>query len=103
MAYRGEDIGINVKGTAQHNLDVQNFTVLVYPDGHPEASVNIPKSNMEQKGENYYSGFISHEISKTMALGYYTIEVLVTDTENGRSIFASKGAFPLYDSASKDI
>lgn len=103
MAYRGENIDIAVKGDAQHNLDSKDFKVLVYPDGHTEELQTINKSEMTQIATNYYSGSIGYNKSKNMPLGSYTIEVLVIEGQNDRSIFLSKSAFHLYDSASKSI
>lgn len=103
MAYRGENIDIAVKGDTQHDLDSKDFKVLVYPDGHTENVQIISKSQMQKIETNYYSGTISYETSKTMPLGSYTIEVLVIEGQNDRSIFLSRSAFPLYDSASSAI
>lgn len=103
MAYRGENIDITIKGDSEYNLDELDFKVLVYPDRHPDEKIVVEKSAMEKLDSNYYSATISYENTKGLALGLYTIELLVVESETSRSILVKQGAFPVYDSASKDI
>ena len=103
MAYRGENIDITIKGDSEYNLDELDFKVLVYPDRHPEERIVVEKSEMDKLGQNYYSATIGYEQTKDFALGQYTIELLVVESETSRSILVKQGAFPVYDSASKDI
>ena len=103
MAYRGENIDIVIKGDEQYNLDNLEFRVLVYPDRHTENAKSILKSEMTKVGSNHYSGTIGYNDSKNMPLGFYTVEVLIFDGVQNRSIFAKSSVFPLYDSASKNI
>ena len=103
MAYRGENIEITIKGDSEFNLDQLNFMVLVYPDRHSDEKIVVEKSKMEKLESNYYQATIGYEETKMLPLGNYTIEVLVIQSETSRSIYAKPGAFPVYDSASKDI
>lgn len=103
MAYRGENIDITIKGDSEYNLDELDFKVLVYPDRHPNEKIVVEKSAMEKLDSNYYSATIGYEETKDFALGLYTIEVLIVESGTSRSIFAKQGAFPVYDSASKNI
>lgn len=103
MAYRGENIDITIKGDSEFNLDELDFKVLVYPDRHTNEATTIDKSAMTKLNDNQYFGTIRYERTKTMPLGLYTIEVLVIESGTSRSIYAKPGAFPMYDSASKDI
>lgn len=103
MAYRGENIDITIKGDSQFNLDTMNFKVIVYPDRHTDEVTTIEKSAMIKLGDNQYNGSIGYEQTKAMTLGLYTIEVLVIESGTSRSIYAKPGAFPMYDSASKNI
>lgn len=103
MAYRGENIDIVLKGGETINLDAVDFKVLLYPDRHPEDAVTIAKSEMTKLNSNYYSGKLGYETTKTMILGYYTLEILIIEGSTSRSVFAKQGVFPLYDSASKTI
>lgn len=103
MAHRGENIDITIKGDSEFNLDELDFKVLVYPDRHTEEITTIEKSAMTKLSDNQYFGTIRFEQTKAMPLGLYTIEVLVIESGTSRSIYAKPGAFPLYDSASKDI
>ena len=63
----------------------------------------VEKSAMEKLDSNYYSATIGYETTKDLALGLYTIELLVVESETSRSILVKQGSFPVYDSASKDI
>ena len=101
--YRGENIDITIKGDAEFNLDSQDFKVLVYPDRHPDEAKIIAKSECEKVADNYYKAVIGFAETKDMPLGYYTIEVLIIENNNSRSIYAKQGAFPMYDSAAKSI
>lgn len=101
--YRGENIDITIKGDSEYNLDELDFKVLVYPDRHPDERIEVDKSAMEKLDSNYYSAIIGYEKTKGLALGQYTIELLVVESETSRSILVKQGAFPVYDSASKDI
>lgn len=103
MAHRGENIDITIKGDSEFNLDELDFKVLVYPDRHPAEATTINKSAMTKLIDNQYFGSIGYEETKTMPLGLYTIEVLLIESGTSRSIYAKPGAFPMYDSASKDI
>lgn len=103
MAHRGENIDITIKGDSEFNLDKLDFKVLVYPDRHTNEATTIGKSAMTKLSDNQYFGSIGYEKTKTMPLGLYTIEVLVIESGTSRSIYAKPGAFPMYDSASKDI
>lgn len=103
MAYRGEDIKIVVKGDAIYDLDKCDFKVLLYPDRHPNEATVISKEEMTREGSNYYSGEISAEASKALPIGLYTIEVLVFDGEDDRTIFLERSVLPIYDSGSKNI
>ena len=103
MAYRGENIDITIKGDSEYNLDELDFKLLVYPDRHPDEKKVVEKSAMEKLDSNYYSATIGYEATKDLALGLYTIEVLIVESGTSRSIFAKQGAFPIYESASKSI
>ena len=103
MSYRGENIEITIKGDSEFNLDSLDFKLLVYPDRHPDEKIVVEKSAMEKLDSNYYSATIGYENTKDLALGLYTIELLVIESETSRSILVKRGAFPVYDSASKDI
>ena len=103
MAHRGENIDITIKGDSEFNLDELDFKVLVYPDRHTNEATTIEKSAMTKLSDNQYFGTIRYEQTKAMPLGLYTIEVLVIESGTSRSIYAKPGAFPMYDSASKDI
>lgn len=103
MAYRGGNIDITVKGDYEFNLNELDFVVLVYPDRYYDEVVTLNKSDMENIKSNMYSGTIGYEVTKTMPLGQYTIEVLIKEGNNRRSIYAKQGAFPMYESASEDI
>ena len=103
MAYRGENIDITIKGDSEYNLDELDFKVLVYPDRHPEGKIIIDKSSVTKIDTNYYELSIGFEKTKEMALGQYTIELLLVESGTSRSIFAKQGAFPIYESASKSI
>lgn len=103
MAHRGENIDITIKGDSEFNLDELDFKVLVYPDRHPAEVITLNKSDMEKVEANLYFGTIGYEKTKTMPLGLYTIEILLIESGTSRSIYAKPGAFPMYDSASKDI
>ena len=103
MAYRGENIDITIKGDSEYNLDELDFKLLVYPDRHPDEKKVVEKSAMEKLDSNYYSATIGYETTKDLALGLYTIELLVVESETSRSILVKQGSFPVYDSASKDI
>ena len=63
------------------------------------SSTNI----MAKEYDNHYSGKIGYEITKEMPIGSYTIEVLAIEGETSRRIYVKLGAFPMYDSASKNI
>lgn len=103
MAYRGENINITIKGDSEFNLDNLDFEVLVYPDRHTDEVTTLSKSSMTKVGANTYFGTIEFSETKTMYLGFYTIEVLIKESETSRSIYVKPSAFPVYDSASKDI
>ena len=103
MAHRGGNIDITIQGDSEFNLDTMDFKVLVYPDRHPEEVVTLEKSEMTKIEDNNYTGSIGYEVTKNMPLGSYTVEVLVIESETSRSVYAKAGAFPMYDSASKDI
>lgn len=103
MAHRGENIDITIKGDSEFNLDELDFKVLVYPDRHMNEVTTIEKSAMTKLSDNQYFGTIGYEHTKAMPLGLYTIEVLVIESGTSRSIYAKPGAFPMYDSASKNI
>ena len=103
MAYKGEDLPLEIKGDAEFNLDELDFKILVYPDRHPENVFLIEKSEMTKEYDNHYSGKIGYEITKEMPIGSYTIEVLAIEGETSRRIYVKLGAFPMYDSASKNI
>jgi hypothetical protein len=101
MAYKGEDIPIVITGDNENNLDEVDFKVLFYPHDTPDNPTILLKSDMTKEEENMYSGKIPFSTTKTMPIGYYTIEILTIGEE--RRIFKKDGAFTLYDSASKDI
>ena len=103
MAYRGENIDITIKGDSEFNLDALSFMVLIYPDRHTEQAIQINKEDGDRLGENHYHLRLEYSQTKDMALGMYTIEVLVIESGISRSIYMKNGAFPVYDSASKNI
>lgn len=103
MAYRGENIDITIKGDDVFNLDDMDFKVLVYPDRHVDEAISIAKSDMTRLEDNQYFASIGYEKTKELPIGEYTIEVLVIEGSTSRSIFAKRGAFPVYDSASKNV
>lgn len=103
MAYRGGNIDITVRGDSTWNLDELDFKVLIYPDRHPEDAITMNKSEMASIGVNHFAGSVGYEETRDMALGYYTVEILIIENETSRSIFAKQGAFPMHDSASKDV
>ena len=101
--YRGENIDITIKGDTEFNLDSQDFVVLIYPDRHPDETKIVTKLECEKVANNHYKAVIGYAETKEMPLGYYTVEVLIIENNNSRSIYAKQGAFPMYDSASKSI
>lgn len=103
MAYRGETISITIKGDEKHNLDSLDFKVLIYPDRHTDDYTQFNKSDLTKLAANYYSLSIAPSTTADLALGMYTIEILLIEGGNSRSIYAKQGAFPIYDSASKNI
>lgn len=103
MAYRGENIDIVIKGSDIVNLDNNDFVVLLYPDRHPERKFEVHKSEMVKLNSNHYSGGVEYTESKALPLGSYTIELLIKEGTTRRSVFVKPSAFPLYDSASKNI
>jgi hypothetical protein len=103
MAYRGGNIDINIKGDSTWNLDEHDFKVLVYPDRHTDEVTILDKADMKSIGGNHYSGTIPYTLTKGMALGYHTIEVLIIENETSRCVFAKPSALIMHDSASKDI
>lgn len=103
MAYRGENIDFVIKGDSKINLDQINFKVLIYPDRHEEEAIVINKAIMTRVAASHYKGQIGYSETKDLPLGMYTIEVLLIEKDTERSIFMKRGAFPLYDSASRNI
>lgn len=103
MAFKGENIDFVIKGDDKVNLDGYDFVLLAYPDGKYDKYTEIKKSDMTKISENHYEGSILPDVSKTMAVGSYTIEILLMESDTRRSIFVKRGAFPLYDSASKNL
>lgn len=103
MAYRGETISITIKGDEKHNLDSLEFKVLIYPDRHTDNYIQFDKSALVKLATNHYSLSIEPSTTADLALGLYTIEILLIAGESSRSIYAKWGAFPVYDSASKNI
>lgn len=103
MAYRGGNIDITVTGDFTWNLDELDFKVLIYPDRHPEDAIEMDKSELSREGENHYAGSVPYDVTRDMALGYYTVEVLIIENEASRSVFVKPAAFTMHDSASKDI
>jgi hypothetical protein len=103
MAYRGGNIDFTVKGDKTWNLDEHDFKVLVYPNNHPDRAVAVSKADMRKVEANMYEGAVSYKDTKNLMLGYYTIEILVIEAEDSRSVFARENAFELLDSASKNV
>lgn len=103
MAYKGEDIHFTIKGDENINLDSFDFMLLTYPDGHYDEAVTVNKSEMTKIGDNHYECEVDYSVSKNMTPGVYTIEILIIENESDRSIYLKRGAYPLYDSASKNI
>lgn len=103
MAYRGGNINIKIKGDASWNLDTHDFKILVYPDNRIGDALTLAKKEMVKINDNHYLAIINWQNTKMMKTGPYTIEVLVIQGEDSRSVFVKSNAFPLYDSASKDI
>lgn len=118
MAYRGEDINITIKGDDEYNLDELEFGVWIYPDRQPnalnwEGPLRKGQLGMTRIGDNHYNLKIPRIFTTDLPLGLYTIEVVIFDGEHdgsleslyatSRSIFVKQGAFPVYDSASKNI
>lgn len=103
MAYRGEDINFTIKGDEKINLDSYDFKLLTYPDGHTDQATTVEKANMTKIASNHYEGQIDYKVTKDMPLGTYTIEILLIESTTERSIYVKRGAYPLYDSASKNI
>lgn len=103
MAYKGENIDIVLKGTNVVDLDNNDFVLLLYPDRHPEMKFEVNKSDMVKLNTNHYSGGVMYTASKNLPIGSYTIELLIKEGTTRRSVFVKPGAFPLYDSASKNI
>ena len=102
MAYRGEDTDFRIKGTHEANLDNNDFTILIYPDGRYSEAYEIPKRAMTRVSENVYVGYIPFTDSKSMVLGSYTVELLMMVDGANRSIYAKRSALEIYDSASKE-
>lgn len=103
MAHRGENIDITIKGDETINLDNFDFRLLTYPDGHTDKATTVEKANMTKISANHYEAQIDYKVTKGMPLGAYTIEILLIESVAERSIYVKRGAFPLYDSASKNI
>jgi hypothetical protein len=102
MAYRGEDIDFRIKGTDEVDLDANNFSLLIYPNGRYDEAYEIPKVDMTKVSNNLYVGSIPYEKSKTMVVGSYTVELLMIINGASRSIYAQRGALVIFDSASKE-
>lgn len=102
MAYRGEDIDFRIKGTDEVNLDINEFSLLIYPNGKYDEAYEISKKDMTKISNNIYVGSIPYETSKSMVLGSYTVELLMIVNGSARSIYAKRGALEIFDSASKE-
>lgn len=103
MAYRGGNINITIKGDSSWDLDKNDFKVLVYPDRRFEDALSVDKSEMTKIGDNQYLAVIAWQKTKTMKTGPYTIEILIFEGENIRSVFMKESADHLYSSASTYI
>lgn len=103
MAYRGETTKIRLIGDDKINLSSLDFVVAVYPDRDPDDAIYIEKVDMVAVAANEFVAKIDPEQTSGMSLGLYTIEVLVHEDSGDNLIFAKRGAFPMYDSASKNI
>lgn len=101
--YKGEDWPLDIKGDDEFNLDELDFKVLVYPDRRAEEVTILVKSQMSKVSDNHYSGKIGFGTTKNMPIGNYTIEVLIIEGQTSRRIYSRPGAFPVYDSAAKNI
>lgn len=109
MAYRGETLKITIKGDSEFDLDSLDFRLMIYPDRHTSNDMmkSLKKDQMTRIGDNHYLAEFTYMQTEDMPLGLYTIEVCVIENKGerteSRSIYAKQGAFPMYDSASKNF
>lgn len=76
---RGETIGIYFEGDANHDIEVNTFTVSIINKSAIQNTIEIQKSMCTKIEDNKYYYEISNTTTKAMREGSYDIEVLIGD------------------------
>jgi hypothetical protein len=94
--YRGETIIFYIKAIDETTLNDNDFKVVLHATNSPDRL--ILKADMEQVTPNEYKAIIPNTETIKMALGVYTMELIVGDNE---TLIAMADPFILKDSHSK--
>ena len=92
--YKGEEIVCQLTGDNLDSLDTNDFKVILYAANGTD--IVIDKADMQMLEANKYLLTISTTVSKTLAVGNYTMEILFAE----KAIWKGFG-FYLSDSKSK--
>lgn len=93
MFYQGETIKINIKSDSV-DLHNNNFVLSVYHSFELNKSITKVKDDGTYV-DGKYCFTLDYEETQVLPIGKYTIEILIYEDGNFRSIFKQKDAFTL--------
>lgn len=74
--YQGEDIVMRLKGNDVVNLDESDFVLGLYNDSNV---IKVEKLQCEQEGKNVWRAVVSKEVTRSMSIGKWDVELKVVD------------------------
>lgn len=74
--YQGEDIVMKLKGNDVVNLDESDFVLGLYNDSNV---IKVEKLQCEQEGKNVWRAVVSKEVTRSMSIGKWDVELKVVD------------------------
>ena len=96
--FRGDTIIFDVSGSDSLNLDSVDFVVFLYRNQDvPE--IKIEKSGAEKLTDNSYRVMIEANVTKTLPVGKYALEIYLKGTT--KHVYYQADFLQLKDSASK--
>lgn len=77
--YQGEDIVMRLKGNDVVNLDESDFVLGLYNDSNDSNVIKVEKLQCEQEGKNVWRAVVSKEVTRSMSIGKWDVELKVVD------------------------
>lgn len=74
--YQGEDIVMRLKGNDVVNLDESDFVLGLHNDSNV---IKVEKLQCEQEGKNVWRAVVSKEVTRSMSIGKWDVELKVVD------------------------